>query len=180
MGLFRRERLHERLAREGGMLDEGVRATWDEVGIHGIARPRQWDAVAVAEAPGVEGDKVDFVALADGSLVVEEQQGDASLDPLASAVERRLAPPYRAVGARQTADLWAVSARRIRTATFGAEGDRLDLTQTADGKTFRVDGMQSFGTVRELEQLGEAVGETYSVQAERLDADLWEIRVAAL
>lgn len=180
MGLFRRERLHERLAREGGMLDEGVRATWDEVGIHGIARPRQWDVVAVAEAPALEGDKVDFVALDDGSLIVEEQQGDASLEPLAAAVERRLDPPYRAAAARQTEVLWAVSARRIETATFAADGERLELTQTPEGKILLVDGLPAFGTVRELEELGEAVGESYSAHAERLDADLWEVRVAAL
>ena len=30
------------------------------------------------------------------------------------------------------------------------------------------------------EQLGEAAAESYVVQAERLDADLWEVRVATL
>jgi hypothetical protein len=180
VGLFRRESLHERLAREGGIVEEGVRATWDEVGIHGIARPRRWDAVVVAEAPGVQGDRVDFVALPDGSLIVEEQEGDAELDSLAAAVEQRLQPPYRALGARQTEVLWAVSARRIEVASFEAEGDKLELTQTSDGKTLHVDGVSAFGTVRALEQLGESVGEAYAVHAERLDADLWEVRVTPL
>jgi hypothetical protein len=180
MRFFRRESLHERLAREGGMLDEGVRATWDEVGIHGIARAREWDAVVVAEAPAIEGDRVDFVALPDGSLLVEEEQGDAALEPLASAVEERLEPPYRAVGARQTGALWAVSVRRIRVESFEAEGERLELTQTRDGKTLRVDGLPAFGSVPALERLGDAVGDAYTAHAERLDADLWEVAVSAL
>jgi hypothetical protein len=40
--------------------------------------------------------------------------------------------------------------------------------------------MPAFGTVPALERLGEAVGPAYAVQAERLDADLWEVRVAPL
>ena len=180
MGFFRRESLHERLAREGGLVETGVRAAWDEVGIHGIARAREWDTVVAVEAPGIGGDRVDFVALPDGSLLVEQEEGDAALDPLAAAAEQRLAPPYRAVGARQTEALWAVSARRIEVASFEAEGERLELTQTADEKRLVVDGMPAFGTVPALERLGEAVGPAYAVQAERLDADLWEVRVAPL
>jgi hypothetical protein len=40
--------------------------------------------------------------------------------------------------------------------------------------------MPSFGTVPALEQLGEAAGPAYAVHAERLDGDLWDVRVAAL
>ena len=181
MGLFRRESLHERLAREGGLVEpSGVRPAWDEAGIHGIARVREWDLVTSVAAPEIEGDAVDFVGLPDGSLVVEEEQGDATLEPLADAVEQKLQPPYRARGARQTDVLWAVSARRIETARFDAEGERIELTETADGKILRVDGMPVFGSVPALEQLGEAAGPSYAVHAQRLDADLWEVRVAAL
>lgn len=185
MGLFRRERLHERLAREGGLADDEVRPEdtrprWGEVGIHGIARPREWDVVVTAEAPEVEGDRVDFVALPDGSLIVEEEQGDVALEPLAAAVEEQVAPPYRATGARQTAALWAVSARRIQVASFEADGERLELTQTPDGKTLRVDRMPAFGSVPALERVGEAAGSSYVVEAQRLDDDLWEVKVAPL
>jgi hypothetical protein len=120
------------------------------------------------------------VALPDGSLLVEEEQGDVTLEPLAAAVEERLQPPYRARGARQTDALWAVSARRIETARFEADGDRIELTETVDGKNLRVDGQSVFGSVPALEQLGEPVGPSYVVHAQRLDADLWEVRVAAL
>jgi hypothetical protein len=180
MGLFRRESLHERLAREGGLVEASPRATWDEVGIHGIARVREWDVVVTAVAPEVAGDTVDFVALADGTLVIEEEQGDATLEPLADAVEQRLEPPYRARGARQTDVLWAVSARRIEIAQFESKGERIELTETADGKALRIDSMPAFGSIPALQQLGEAAGPAYAVHAERLDADLWEVRIALL
>jgi hypothetical protein len=183
VGLFRRESLHERLAREGGLSESppGRVHGWDDlVGIHGIARQREWDSVVTAEAPELEGNRVAFVALPNGSLLVEDEQGDAGLDPLAAAVEEQVAPPYRAQGVRQTETLWAVSARRIEVARFDVDGDRLELTQTPEGKTLRVDGMPAFGSVPALERLGEASGSSYAIEAERLDADLWEVRVARL
>ena len=180
MGFFRRESLHERLAREGGLVESQPRAAWDEVGIHGIARPREADVVVVADAPEVEGSRVDFTVIEDGTVIVDEATGDQSLGALADAVEQLLARPYRAQGVRQTDSLWAVSARKIQVASFDAPGDRIELTQTDEGKTFVVDGERSFGTVRALEELGESVGDHYAVQAERLDADLWEVRIAVL
>jgi hypothetical protein len=180
VGLFRRESLHERLAREGGLVETSPRATWDEVGIHGIQRAREWDVVVTAQAPEVAGDTVDFVALEDGTLVVEQEQGDAALDPLASAVEEQISPPYRAHGARQTDVLWAVSGRKIQIAEFPGEGDEIELTKTLDGKLLLVDSLPAFGSVPVLEELGEEIGPEYAVHAERLDADLWEVRVAPL
>ena len=109
---------------------------WDATGIHGgVARPSEWDLVTTVPAPEIEGDAVDFVVLPDGSLLVEQEEGDATLEPLAAAVEQKLQLPYRARGVRQTDVLWAVSARRIETASFEAEGERIELTETADGKT---------------------------------------------
>jgi hypothetical protein len=144
-------------------------------------RARRWDAVVTAEAPDVEGTEVDFVVLPDGSLLVEEEEGDAALDPLAQAVEVQLRPPYRAHAVRQKEQLWAVSAVRIEVATLEADGDVIELTQTSDGKALRVDGMSVFGSIPELERLGETnAGPAYAVHAERLDADLWEVRVATL
>jgi hypothetical protein len=181
--LFRRESLHQRLAREGGLEQSSpprVQGWNDLVGVHGLARQREWDAVVTAAAPHVEGKEVDFVTLDDGSILVESEEGDAALEPLATAVEEQIAPPYRARAVRQTESLWAVSARKIQLARFDASGETIELTRTPDGKTLRVDEMPSFGSVPPLEQLGEAAAESYVVQAERLDADLWEVRVATL
>jgi hypothetical protein len=199
----RQETLNEKLMREAGLasvpagqleaepLDPkpryegpsllGGAPLFDNPAFTGNARPRRWDAVVTAEAPDIAGTKVDFVSLPDGSLLVEEEKGDAALDPLAQAVEVELRPPYRAHGVRQTDQLWAVSAVRIEVGTFEADGDVIELTQTNDGKALRVDGMLVFGSIPELERLGEAsAGPAYAVHAERLDGDLWEVRVASL
>jgi hypothetical protein len=180
VGFFRRESLHERLAREGGLQERrGTRPAWDQVGIHGIARPRQWDFLVTAEAPDLRGDQVELVALPDGTLLVAEGS-EEGLDPLAAVVEQRLPPPYRALAVKQVADLWAVSARGIQVARFESQGERLELTKTAEGRSLVVDGMPSFGTVPVLEELGDAAGDSYAIHAERLDADLWEVKVSAL
>ena len=56
----------------------------------------------------------------------------------------------------------------------------LDLTRTDDGNDFRVDGERVFGSVRALEERGAREGRAFTVHAERLDGDLWEIEASAL
>ena len=91
------EPLHERLAREGGLpLGEipphDTRPRWGNAGIHGIPRPREWDAIVRAEGIELDADEVRFVALGDGTLVVDgDEEGD--LAQLAEAVEEELKPP---------------------------------------------------------------------------------------
>lgn len=174
MGIFRRsEPLHERLAREGGLTPDlpDPRPAWQETGIHGIARAREWDVTATADAPELEGDSARFVVLPDGTLLVEEGP-EASLEPLAAAVEQSLPPPYRARAARQSGTLWAVQARRIRVVEIpdGPEGETIELTPDS----LLVDDERAFGTIPQLQELGDVV------RAERLDGDLWEVHVAAL
>lgn len=178
MSLFRRkESLHERLAREGGLTEAEPRAPETpptpprEVGIHGMQRPREWDATQTVEAPGIEGDAATFVVLPDGSVLVEEGS-DSSLQPLADAIEQELKPPYRARAARQRGDLWAVQARKIEVAQLRhpPQGDSIELT----GDMLLVDGERAFGSVPELEGRGDVV------RAERLDGNLWEVRASAL
>jgi hypothetical protein len=183
--LRRREPLHERLAREGGMAERppqgAPRPLWQEPGVTGLHRPREADAVVMADAPDVEGDAVRFVSLGDGSLLVEEGT-DSSLDALATAVEQELRPPYRARGVRKGETLWAVEAKRIEVLAIpeAPEGDAIDLTHTADGTTLAVDDQRIFGTIPVLEQRGQREGSEYTVHAERLDGDAWEVRAAAL
>ena len=172
MTLFRREEpLHERLAREGGLVEREARAPWREVGIHGMQRPREWDATQTVDAPGIDGDAAGFVVLPDGSVLVEEGP-DSSLQPLADAVERELQPPYRARAARVRDDLWAVQARRIQVVKIrnGPDGDSIELTRDS----LLVDGERAFGSIPELEGLGDVV------RAERLDGDLWEVTASSL
>jgi hypothetical protein len=185
VGLFRRgEPLHERLAREGGLVAEPPAPAppfWQEPGVTGNFRPRVVDTVVTADAPDVEGDAVRFVSLPDGTLLVEDGS-DSSFDVLAAAVEQELRPPYRARGVRRGESLWAVEASRIEVLALpdAPSGDAIDLTRTAEGTILAVDGQQIFGSLPALEERGEREGADYTVHAERLDGDLWEIRAAAL
>jgi hypothetical protein len=173
VGLFRRrEPLHERLAREGGL---GVEPTADprpatlETGIHGLQRPREWDVTLSADADIAEGSKVTFVALPDQTLLIED--GDVpDATPLAERVERELPAPYRARAA--LAGVWMIQARKIEVVTIpdGPEGDTIEWSP--DG--ILVDGERVFGSIPALENRGDVV------RAERLDGELWEIQAETL
>jgi hypothetical protein len=174
--------LHERLAEEGGLdlpsssgtrsstrlaglfhglLDGFLTAPPDmfgkptplgEVGIHGVPRARQWDAVASARSDDVPGDEIGFAALPDGTLIVDGDVPDGSLAPLAEAVEGTLAPPYRAEAVRRGEGIWAVAAKRIQLREFpDAEDDTIELVED--------------GTI---------------VIGRRLDGDLFEVEVTPL
>jgi hypothetical protein len=182
VALFRREEpLHERLAREGGLVEPQPKGPWREVGIHGLQRPREADIVVTVEAPEVEGDAARFVSLPDGTLLVEEGP-DSSLEALAAAVEQELRPPYRARAVRRDESLWAVEATRIEVLELpdAPGGDAIDVTRTSEGTTVTVDEARIFGSIPALEQRGEREGGDYAVHADRLDGDLWEVRAAPL
>ena len=150
MRLFgRKQPLHRALADAAGLsLGDGSARPpgpsaappgWDgeqrgEPGIHGVPRARRWDAVVAANAPDLRGDTIHFVALADGTLVVEEDEPDGALTPLADAIEARLAPPYRAEAVRRDGALWGVAGRRIAVVSEpGLVGDEAELVLTSSG-----------------------------------------------
>lgn len=172
MGFFRRrEPLHEKLAREGGLVqpDLDPRPGWQETGVHGLQRPREWDATVTTQAD-VDADRVTFLALPDGTILIEDGPDDVAA--LANAVEAELPPPYRARAARQHDDVWAVQARRIVVMAVpnAPAGDALELTPGG----LVVDGNRTFGSIPELDALGDVV------RAQRLDGDLWEIQADRL
>jgi hypothetical protein len=129
----------------------GNPAPLGEVAFHGVARPRRWDVVATAEAE-LHGGEVHFVALPDGTLLVDEDVPDGALAPLADAVEQRVQPPYRAIGVRRGERVWAIAAVRTEIRELpGEEGDELERVE--DGVVLR---------------------------GRRLDGDLWEVEEAPL
>jgi hypothetical protein len=184
MAFRRREPLHERLAREGGLVpplphDPGPH--WGEVGIHGLHRPREWDAVATVRAE-LPGEVVRFVVLPDGTLLVEEGDADVVPTPLADAIEATVSAPYRAEAVRRDGDVWAVAASRLDVVELDDDpgGDVLQLVWNGAERTLLVDGATSLARVRELEALAPARAEAYVIDAERLDGTLWEVRKAPL
>jgi hypothetical protein len=198
VGLFRRRLpLHRQLAEAGDMLAglgipgrQPAQAAeppgWDgsargEAGIHGVPRARRWDAVATADAPGLRGDRVHLVSLADGTLIVEEDEPDGALTPLAEAVDRVLAAPYRAEAVRRGGDTWAVAASRIALVEVaGLNGDAVELAATREGRVLKVDGQTTLGRAPALERIGEAQGTEYVVRARRIDGDVWEVEASPL
>jgi hypothetical protein len=198
LGLFRRrqETLNEQLLREAGLDPAQVLGDSQPVpppqppsilAAAGIPdgsslRPKEWDAAVTAQVPGLVGNRVEFTTIPNGDVIVSEEAGDADLSPLADAVEQRLRPPYRAVAQRQDGDLWAVAAKGIRVAQISfPAGDKLEFSQHGDQAELRVDGEPSDALVPpELERLAETSGDRFYVEAERIDGDLWEVRVTAL
>ena len=199
MGFFRRrtETLNERLLREAGVdpaqalgdapppvpleLPRSVLARAGVPDGSGVA-PKEWDAAVTVTAPGLAGDRIEFTTIPNGDVIIGDETGDADLSPLADAVERRVDPPYRAVAQRQDYDVWAVAARRVEVAQIPfPDGDRLELSRNGDAEELRVDGDPSDEPVpRELERVGDVAGDSFYVEAERIDGDLWEVRAAAL
>jgi hypothetical protein len=180
VGFFRRKPLHQRLAEDGGLVERSTVPLFTgvipETGIHGIPREREYDAVATTEAPDAAGDSARFVGLEDGSLLIEE--GDGDLTALADAIEHEIARPYRASAVRRGETTWAIAAHRLRVIELPEPGgDEIELVLNGEEKTLVVDGNRSFGTMPELEQLadGNAV-----IRAARLDGSLWEVRVDPL
>jgi hypothetical protein len=188
--IFRREPIHKKLARQARLdaepeprsepppFDPGPH--WGATGIHGVPRPRRWDVVASAEAAGLRGDELHFVALPNGDLVVDEDEPDDTIAPLAEAVEQTIEPPYRAEAVRRGEDMWAVAARRVEVVELEAPGDEVELVAGPDGRTVTVDGERIFGSVPELERLGRQEGDSYVLRARRLDERLWEVEASPL
>jgi hypothetical protein len=184
----RRRPLHEQLAEGTDLLRWepeykpttafGLDGTLDV--LHG-GRPRRWDAVVTAEAPFLTGDVVHFVALADGTLVVDERIADGALDPVVDALEQQLTPPYRAEAVRRDA-LWAVGATRIDVLELreGIPGDTIELASRGGDRELAVDGAPSLIALPTLERFAEARYGDYVVRADRIDGDLWDVRVSAL
>jgi len=196
VGFFRREKpLHEKLAQEGGLdFQRDVREPalpgpldsnhpfWRITGIHGVPRVREWDAVASAEAPGLPGDRLEFVGLADGTLFTDDDLPDDSLAPLADALEGRVETPYHALALRQGGDVWTVAAMRVQIVEVPEDvpGDKVDIAVNDGERTTLVDDAESRAEIPSLEQFAAEQFGSFVLHAIRLDEDLWEVTVMPL
>ena len=150
-----------------------------EPGVHGIHRQREWDLVATTVAPGLADNRLVFVVLPDETLLIEEGEGD--VEPLARVAEGQLELPYRVVALRQEDDRWAVAANQIEAFELpGLPGDEITLTLQGMNRELLIDGVEVDENIPALEQLAEEDYDAFVLEAERLDGDLWEIRITPL
>jgi hypothetical protein len=188
-GRRRRKPLHEELAEGSGLLEwepkhapvvpPSFGGTLDV--LHG-GRPRQWDAVATAEAADLPGDELEFSALPDGTLLVDEAVPDGALAPLADAVEQSLVAPYRAVAVRRDGDVWGVAANRIDVIEIPEDvpGDTISLAVQDGERTLLVDDRPAWESIPTLETYVGGSHANFVVHAERLDGELWAVNVSLL
>src|SRR4051794_39479545 len=88
----------------------------------------------------VVGEAFAFVTLDDGSLIIEDQQGEEPLEHVATVVERRVERPYRARGFRVDASRWVVVVDPLDLYDLGAfAGDDVTLVAIAGERRLIVD-----------------------------------------
>jgi hypothetical protein len=155
----------------GGMLDV----------LHG-GRARRWDAVATAEAPDLSGAEIEFSVLPDGTVLVDDAIPEDALATLADALEQSLQPPYRAVAVRRDGVLWGVAANQIEVIEVPEDvpGDTVSLAVQDGERTLLVDDRPAWESIPTLEAYGAANHPEFVLHAERLDGDLWAVRVNPL
>jgi hypothetical protein len=156
---------------------------WLAAGITGLARQREWDAVATVEAPGNTGDEASFVVLADGRILVDDAPAGLDASPLAAALEGLIERPYRALAVRRPG-LWAIGASSIEVARLGPSTYGDDLELSWDGTTLELvaDGESADpSSAPALERVAAAREHgPYAASAHRLTGDLFEISVLPL
>ena len=149
-------------------------------GVSGVPRGRTWDVVASAQAPELTGETVTFVALPDGTLVVDDDVPDGSLAPLADAVEATLPPPYRAAAVRSEAHVWAVVAESVSVVEIPLDnGDVIDLSVVGGVRELEIDGERTIRPLASLDALAEQYDDV-SLHAERVDGNLFAVDVFPL
>ena len=128
------------------------------------------------------GDQVEFVALADGRLVVEEGF-TADPDALAAGLAGSLPRPFRAVAVRRD-KVWAVGGSAIEVLQLDPDPDGDDLQLSWDGETL---ALAADGIPVDVERAGalhrlasERERGPYVARARRLEGSLFELSILPL
>jgi hypothetical protein len=184
----RRKPLHEELAEGTDLLDwesthqPGAHVFKETLDVLHGGRQRRWDAVATTEAPGLDGDELEFTALPDGTLLLDDDIPGEALSPLVEAIEQSLTAPYRARAVRGEDDVWGVAANRIDVVEVPEEvaGDTVSLAVQGNERTLLIDDRPGWSDLPTLESYARQRHRDFVLQAERLDGDLWSVRVIPL
>jgi hypothetical protein len=149
-------------------------------GVMGVGPGRTWDAVVAADAPALTGQSVTFVALDDGTIIVNEDVPDDSLAPIADALEQMVSPPYRAAAARTESDSWTAVAESVRIVELtDVAADEVELTVVDGERTLTVGDEQTSRALPGLDALA-AEHESVAIHAERVDGDVFAVDVFPL
>jgi len=148
-------------------------------GVMGVGPGRTWDAVVAAHAPGLTGGSVTFVALEDGTLVVNEDLPDGALGPIADTIEEMVGPPYRAAAARGEGDLWNAVAESVQIVELDVGSDEVELSVVDGERTLTLGDEQSDRALPALDALA-AEHDAVAIHAERVDGDLFAVDVFPL
>jgi hypothetical protein len=130
----------------------------------------------------LKGEAFAFVALADASLIIEDQQGEESLEQIAAVVERRVEAPYRARGFRIDERRFVVIADPIDVIELGSlQGDDLVFVALAGERRLVVDGFALAAPQIPPDLLEEAQdSEPCVISASHVDEQWWELTVEEL
>ena len=149
-------------------------------GVMGVGPGRTWDAVVAADAPLLTGGSVTFVALEDGTLIVNEDVPDGALGPIADTIEEMVGPPYRAAAARGEGDLWNAVAESVRIVELGdVASDEVELTVVDGERTLTFGDEQTDRALPALDALA-AEHDAVAIHAERVDGNLFAVDVFPL
>ena len=156
---------------------------WLAAGITGLQRQREWDALVTVEGgDGALGAEVEFVALSDGTFVVESD-GAADVSAFGDALRESIVPPYRALAVRRP-EVWAVGAVAIEVERLDPDprGNELELTWNGSELELTIDDLPADpSSAPALERLAaDRVSGAYAAHAHRLHGDLWELSVLQL
>ena len=148
-------------------------------GVMGVGPGRTWDAVVAAHAPALTGGRVTFVALEDGTLVVNEDLPDGALGPIADTIEEMVGPPYRAAAARGEGDLWNAVAESVQIVELDVGSDEVELSVVDGERTLTLGDEQSDRALPALDALA-AEHDAVAIHGERVDGDLFAVDVFPL
>ena len=148
-------------------------------GVMGVGPGRTWDAVVAADAPLLTGGSVTFVALEDGTLVVNEDLPDGALGPIADTIEEMVGPPYRAAAARGEGDLWNAVAESVQIVELDVGSDEVELSVVDGERTLTLGDDQTDRALPALDALA-AEHDAVAIRAERVDGNLFAVDVFPL
>jgi hypothetical protein len=171
---------------------------WLVAGVRGLARAREWDAVATVDVAELRGSRLGELELrvrADGTAApAASEVPPEAVDRIIAALAGSVEPPYVVQAVRQSEVTWSIGATALTAepvdlpAALSADSIEVvvapdgDVTAYADGEPIEGGSTDPDLTaaLEMLERMGSERFECYVARAERVGADRWEATVDPL